>query len=316
MKKWFITLVLIGILAMSASFAQQKVSLGVQPWLGYGPWWVAEEKGYFEENGVDVKLINFTWDQDMSAGLASGNLDVQAAATNTLITLINQNIDVQGFLLMDASYEADAIMASKEIDSIKDLVGKKVAYELGSTSDLLLNYALGEAGYTISDVEAVPMGADAAGLSLITNRVDAAVTYEPYISAALREGNGQHVIYTAAEKPGLISDIMIARSEFIDNNPELILGLAKAWDQAVQFLRDNPEEGGKIIADAVGSPMDEFTVAFEGVKLYDFAQSNEQLGGAFADTFTTVAKIMMSQNPDEISFVPEFGKAVNLSYVQ
>ena len=316
MKKWFQVFILIGILTISASFAQEKVSLGVQPWLGYGPWWIAQEKGFFEANGVDVNLINFTWDQDMSAGLASGNLDAQAAATNTLITLINQGIEVQGFLLMDASYEADAIMAAKEIATIKDLVGKKVAYELGSTSDLLLNYALNEAGYTIADIEAVPMGADAAGLSLITNRVDAAVTYEPYISAALREGSGQHVIYTAAKKPGLISDIMIARSEFINENPEAILGLAKAWNQAVQFLRDNPEEGGQIIAKAVGSPMDEFTVAFEGVKLYDFEQSNKELGGEFADTFTTVAEIMMSQNPDEISFVPEFSKAVNLSYVQ
>ena len=316
MKNWIKTLVLISILTMSLSLAQQKVSLGVQPWLGYGPWWIAEEKGFFEANGIDVNLINFTWDQDMSAGLASGNLDVQAAATNTLITLLNQGIDVQGFLLMDASYEADAIMAAKDITSVKDLVGKKVAYELGSTSDLLLNYALNEAGYTIDDIEAVPMGADAAGLSLITNRVDAAVTYEPYISAALREGNGQHVIYTAAENPGLISDIMIARSEFIDKNPELIVGLAKAWDQAVQFIRDNPEEGGKIIADAVGSPMDEFTVAFKGVKLFNFAESNEQLGGEFAETFKTVANIMKSQNPDEITFVPEFDKAVNLSYVQ
>jgi len=316
MKNWIKTLVLISILTMSLSLAQQKVSLGVQPWLGYGPWWIAEEKGFFEANGIDVNLINFTWDQDMSAGLASGNLDVQAAATNTLITLLNQGIDVQGFLLMDASYEADAIMAAKDITSVKDLVGKKVAYELGSTSDLLLNYALNEAGYTIDDIEAVPMGADAAGLSLITNRVDAAVTYEPYISAALREGNGQHVIYTAAENPGLISDIMIARSEFINKNPKLILGLAKAWDQAVQFIRDNPEEGGKIIADAVGSPMDEFTVAFKGVKLFNFAESSEQLGGEFASTFKTVANIMKSQNPDEITFVPEFDKAVNLSYVQ
>lgn len=306
--------ILLGLLYLSFSFAQPKLSLGVQPWLGYGPWWVAEEKGFFEANGVDVNLINFTWDQDMSAGLASGNLDVQAAATNTLITLLNQDIEVQTFLLMDASYEADAIMAAAGINSIEDLVGKKVAYELGSTSDLLLNYALNSAGYSIDDIEAVPMGADAAGLSLITNRVDAAVTYEPYISAALGQGDGHKVIYTAAENPGLISDVMIARADFIANNPEAITALVKSWNDAVQFLRDNPEEGGKIIADAVGSPMDEFTLAFEGVKLFNLEESNAELAGEFEATFTTVAEIMMSQNPDEISFVPDYAKAVNISY--
>lgn len=314
MKNIIKSIVILSIFALAFSFAQQKVSLGVQPWLGYGPWWVAEEKGFFEANGLDVNLINFTWDQDMSAGLASGNLDVQAAATNTLIALLNQDIEVQAFLLMDASYEADAIMATAEINSIKDLVGKKVAYELGSTSDLLLNYALNSAGYSITDIEAVPMGADAAGLSLITNRVDAAVTYEPYISAALGQGDGHKVIYTAAENPGLISDVMIARADFIAKNPEIIKALAASWNDAVQFLRDNPDEGGKIIADAVGSPMDEFTLAFEGVKLFNLEESNAELNGEFEATFTTVAEIMMSQNPNEISFVPDYAQAINLSY--
>ncbi len=314
MKNLAKTIILLGLFSLAFSFAQPKLSLGVQPWLGYGPWWVAEEQGFFEANGLDVNLINFTWDQDMSAGLASGNLDVQAAATNTLIALLNQEIEVQAFLLMDASYEADAIMAAAGINSIKDLVGKKVAYELGSTSDLLLNYALNSAGYTIDDIEAVAMGADAAGLSLITNRVDAAVTYEPYISAALAQGDGHKVIYTAAENPGLISDVMIARADFIAENPETIRALVAAWNDAVEFLRAEPEIGGKIIADAVGSPMDEFNLAFEGVRLFNLEESNAELSGDFKATFTTVSEIMMSQNPDEISFVPEYGQAVNISY--
>lgn len=289
-------------------FARQetpKVRLGVQPWLGYGPWWIAEENGYFEDEGLEVEVIDFTWDQDMSAALASSQIDLQAAATNTFIALRNQDIDVQAFLVMDASYEADAILAKEDITSIEDLKGKQVAYELGSTSDLLLNYALSQAGMAIEDIEPVPIAAADAGAALISGSVDIAVTYEPYISAALREREGYKVLYTAAEKPGLISDVMIAQREFIEENPEVIAAVSAAWHDAVTFLRENPEEGGQIIADAVGSPLEEFQVAFEGVQVYDLEENAELMQGDFQESFTTIAEIMMSLNPEEISEVPD-----------
>ena len=89
MKKIFLA-VLIVCVSLTATIqnsvaANPKVKIGVQPWLGYGPWWIAEEMGYFEKHGLDGEIINFTWDADMIAGLASGNLNVIAAATNALL---------------------------------------------------------------------------------------------------------------------------------------------------------------------------------------------------------------------------------------
>ncbi|MFO7321928.1 MAG: ABC transporter substrate-binding protein [Chloroflexota bacterium] len=306
-------------LSIAPALGQEElpsIRLGVQPWLGYGPWWIAEQQGYFEDHGLDVEVIDFTWDQDMNAALAAGRLDVQAAATNTMITLINQGVDVQAFLVLDASYEADAILVSADIQSVEDLAGRSVAYELGATSDLLLNYALNEAGMSIEDVEPVPMAAADAGLALIAGRVDAAVTYEPYISAALREGENYSVLYTSAERPGLISDVMIARREFLAENPAVIEALALAWNDAVTFLRENPEEGGQIIADAVGSPLEEFQIAFEGVEVYDLAQNAELLFGDFPDTFVAVGEIMMMLNPDEITALPEFEDVFVIDYLE
>ena len=296
-------------LSVSVS-AAQTVKIGTQPWLGYGPLWVAAEKGFFKERGVDVELVNFAWDQDVNAALASGNIQVQCAATNTLITLINQGVDVKGFMLMDASYEADAILANKEITSVADLKGKSVAFEAGATSDLLLNYALSQNGMSIKDVEHVPMGASEAGLALIAGRVDVAVTYEPYISAALSQGEGYHVLYTSAERPGLISDLLIAEAAYIEGNPEVVKNIILAWDDAVRFVRENPEEGGKIIADAVGSPMEEFTPAFKGVRLFDLAENKEQLAGPFQETLATIGQIMTQQKPDEIKTVPTAEQAL------
>ncbi|MGQ2905861.1 MAG: ABC transporter substrate-binding protein [Neoaquamicrobium sediminum] len=280
------------------------VKLGLQPWLGYGPLWVAEEKGFFKDHNVDVALTTFNWDQDMTAALASGNLDVIASATNGMVTNFNQDVDQKGFLIMDLSFEADGIIAGDGIASIADLKGKKVAFESGATSDLLINYALKENGMTIADIEHVPMGSSEAGLALIAGRVDAAVTYEPYISTTLSQGEGHSVIYTAAEKPGLIGDMLTASSEWIKANPEDVKGLILAWDDAINFIRANPEEGKAMIAKAVGSPMEEFEPAFEGVRLYNVAENVEALKGEFQASLQTVGEILQATNPDNIKTVP------------
>jgi len=81
-------------------------------------------------------------------------------------------------------------------------------------------------------------------------------------------------------------------------------------------LRDNPDDGGKIIADAVGSPMDEFKVAFEGVQVFDLAENKQQLEGPFLETFTTVGEIMKGINPDEIKEVPDPKTIITAEFVQ
>jgi NitT/TauT family transport system substrate-binding protein len=161
---------------------------------------------------------------------------------------------------------------------------------------------------TIKDVEPVLMAAADAGAALIAGRVAVAVTYEPHISAALGGNSDYGLLYTAAEKPGLISDVMIARHEFIQKNPQVLRALALAWDDAITFLRQKPDEGGKIIADAVGSPMEEFKVAWAGVQVFDLKENREQMSGPFRETFTTVGSILKGLKPDEIKEVPDPAK--------
>ena len=86
--------------------------------------------------------------------------------------------------LLDVSKTADAIISDGTVTDIKGLKGKQVAYEEGTTSDILLNYALGQNGMTIADIQKVPMPAADAGAALIAGKVPVAVTYEPYLTLA------------------------------------------------------------------------------------------------------------------------------------
>ncbi|TGV62635.1 ABC transporter substrate-binding protein, partial [Mesorhizobium sp. M2D.F.Ca.ET.160.01.1.1] len=115
----------------------------------------------------DVQIVNFAEDKDINAALASGHLDADHIATHTAMGMVAAGLPVKIVLLLDVSMTADAIVAGKDVTSIADLKGKQVAFEEGTTSDILLKYALAKNGMSIADVQPVPMPAADAGGALI-----------------------------------------------------------------------------------------------------------------------------------------------------
>ncbi|NPV56048.1 MAG: ABC transporter substrate-binding protein [Anaerolineae bacterium] len=278
------------LLAGCAPAAPEKVQvrIGTQPWIGYGPWFIAVEKGYFDQYNLAVELINFNTDQDVNAAFASGNMEAANLATHTATKLYTAGVELRIALLEDASYEADAILAGSGIASIADLKGKKVAYEEGATSDLLLNYALAQNGMSIADIVPVPLPASDAGLVLAAGEVDAAVTYEPYITEVLKQDSSLSLLYTAAENPGLISDVLVVPLAFAQSNPQAVRDMLKVWDEALAFYKSNPDEAKAIIARNVGAEPADLATAFDGVEFYDLAANKEQLTGGFFQTFQDI----------------------------
>ncbi len=267
------------------------VRIGTQPWIGYGPWWIAKEKGIFEKHGLEVELVDFVEDKEVNAAFASGEMDAANLATHTALKLYASGLDLRIVLLEDDSYEADAILAPSAITSVADLKGKKVAYEEGTTSDLLLNYALSQNNLTLSDIEPIFMPASDAGAALIAGQVDVAVTYEPYISAALTENQDLRLLYSAAERPGLISDVLAIRANLDTAITEKLL---KVWDEALAFYTANPDEAKAIIAKAVGSVPEELVTAFDGIKFYNLTENKTALKGEFLAILQDVGQVSMA----------------------
>ena len=156
--------------------------MGTEPWIGYGPWWIADQKGLFAQNGVQAQITNFNTDADINAALISGQINGANIATHTALRLASEGTPITIVLLLDQSNAADAIVAGKDITSIADLKGKQVAYEEGTTSDILLRYALSQNGMTMDDITPVLMGAADAGVAVTAGQVPAAVTYERQVS--------------------------------------------------------------------------------------------------------------------------------------
>jgi NitT/TauT family transport system substrate-binding protein len=267
------------------------VRMATLPWIGYGPWFIAEEQGIFEENGLDVEQTNFNTDADLNAAFVSGNVDVANVATHTALLMQQAGVPVKIVMIEDISTTADAIVVPAGVGSVDDLAGKRIAYEQGTTSDLLLNYALDTAGLTIDDVTPVPMAASDAGAALIGGQVDLAVTYEPYISTALEQGEDLELLFTAGELPGLVSDVLVVSDSYLESNGDTISALVESWGSAIEYYESDTEAARGIIADAVGEEADALTTAFEGVTYYTRAENASELGGSFStETIPLVLK--------------------------
>ena len=267
-----------------------QFKLGIEPWLGYGQWHVAAKKGLFAKEGLtDVSIVNFAEDKDINAALASGQLAAANIATHTAMGMVAAGLPVKIVSLLDFSLSADAIIAGKDVKSVADLKGKDVAFEEGTTSDILLNYALGSNGLTIADVKPVPMPAADAGSALIAGRVPVAVTYEPYISAARKQDPNLSLVFTAGKDPGLISDVLVVREDVLKAKPGQVLAMLKAWDAALADYKANTAADQAIIAEAVGSPVADLLAAFEGVRYYSLSEAKQAFAGDFkTKTFADV----------------------------
>ena len=174
-------------------------------------------------------------------------------------------------LALDDSAGGDAIVARKEIKSVKDLKGKKVAFAEGSVSQFFLNVLLKESGLSQKDIDAVNMKPGDAGAAFVAEKVDAAVTWEPWVTKSKGTAHG-HVLVDSSKTPGLITDVLIFRRDVIAKRPKDIQGVVHAWNKAVAYWEKNPAEANEIMAKGLGDWLKDpkvFAETLSGVRFYN-----------------------------------------------
>lgn len=296
MKKTFAAACCAGLMSSLSGAAvaaeSGELKMGVEPWLGYGQWHIAAAQKLFEKQGLKkVDVINFAEDKDINAALASGQIDVANIATHTAMGMISAGLPVKIVMLLDQSNTADAMLGSKDVKSLADLKGRQVAYEEGTTSDILLRSALASAGLAFTDIKPVPMPAASAGSSIIAGRVPVAVTYEPYLTVAKKGDPTLKMLYSGASDPGLISDVLVVRDEVIKEHPEELKALIKTWGAALDYYSAHTTEGRAIISNAVGASPEDLSTAFDGVHYYTLADNKARLSHDFSEkTFPHILK--------------------------
>jgi NitT/TauT family transport system substrate-binding protein len=213
-------------------------------------------------------------------------------------------------LMNDYSNGNDMVIGKPGINSIKDLKGKKVGVEIGFVSHLLLLNALEKNGMTEADVELVNAPTNETPQVLASGEVDAIVAWQPSSGQALDLVPGSKPIYTSADEPGLIYDLLCVSPSSLDARRDDWLKVIKVWYRAVDYLNDpaTADDAVKIMASRVGLDAETYKPFLKGTKILTREEANKFMvkGDGFkslygstkiADDFNVANKVYEKPQP-------------------
>lgn len=242
-----------------------KIFIGYTVFPGYFPLIVAKEKGFFKEEGLDVETPQYVALADLSRDYVAGKMQGRANLTLDAAKESMEGLKQRIVLAIDYSNGIDAIMAGKEINSIQEFRGKRVAYEFSTLEEFFLKWALAESDMSLTDVIPVNADPEQSAKLLKEKKVDAAVTYEPFTSQHLSSPDF-HAIYTSKEAPGLITDVLTFHADFVDSYPETIEAIIRAYFKGLSYSNKNPQEMHKILAEKYKDTPENIGKQLKGIK--------------------------------------------------
>jgi len=309
--------VALGVLGTTAASAE-VLKFAHSTWVGYGPLYVAQEKGFFKDEGVDVELVLIEEPKLRIPALLAGKIDAMATTIDSPLAYLSKTKQFRYFFAIDDSDGGDGIVANKDIKTIADLKGKKIAFSEGSTSHFYLATLLRDAGVGLDQIDAVNMSAGDAGAAFVAGRVDAAVTWEPWLTRGKQAPQG-HLLVDSSTSPGLITDIGLATPETLAKRADDFKAFVRAWYRAVEFVKAHPKEANVIMAKGVGGWLKKpevFAETLTGIKFYDKAMNERFFGtaakpGPITKTIDRAVELWYSEGrmklrPDPVKLV-DFG---------
>jgi len=228
----------------------EKITLGVDFSVISAPVWVAENRGYFQKEGLDVKIRDYSSGRTALVDmLEKGNLDmVTVAQTPVMYNSFSKN-NYAIIAAMACSYEDVLLLARREkgIKTSTDLKGKKIGTPVGSSGHFFLGLFLIHSSLKISDVTVIDIDAPDLPKALADGWVDAIAIWQPHINNAQRLLDGKTLLLPS--KNIYREDFCFVPNEtFIENNPEALKKFLKAIDRAENFIQENRGEAINIVS--------------------------------------------------------------------
>ena len=245
----------------------EAIKLGFSAWPGWFPWQIAEEKGFFEEAGINVELVWFEGYLDSINAFAAGQLDANTQTLNDTLASVAAGSDQHIVLVNDNSTGNDQIIVTEDIQTIQELVGKNVGIEVGVVDHFLLALGLEDAGLSLDDVNVTSLETGAAAAAFAAGQLDAVGAFAPFTTVALGR-DGSHVLFDSSDFPGAIPDHLVVSGELVEERPDVAQGLIDAWFLTMAFMEANPEEALEIMAERAGVSVEEYREYDAGTTLF------------------------------------------------
>jgi NitT/TauT family transport system substrate-binding protein len=245
-----ITIIVMFCLSLAACVPGQEaedtnLKMGLLPILDVIPFYVAEQSGYFEDEGINVELVPVKSAQERDALMQAGEID---GMLNDLISTGLFNRDEAQIKIVATARRAYPespqfrVLAApgSEIGSVQDLAGVPIGISQNTVIEYITDRLLEAEGLSSDQIEIVEVSAIPVRFEqLMAGQIDAATLPDPLAQGALAAGATQ--VIDDSQYAEYSQSVLSFSTQAVENKPNTIRKFLKAWNQAVGDLNGNPD---------------------------------------------------------------------------
>lgn len=227
---------------------------------------VAQAQGKYAAHGIETELVQFNNGGDLMTGMASGEVDIGYGGITPVLSAVEKGVPIK--VVAGAQIEGSGIAVSPEsdIDSPEDLAGKSIATPgEASIQYMLLQYYLEDNNMSTDDMNISAMKVAPMNDALNANKIDGMLTYEPYVTMAVENGNVMF-INSSEILPEHPCCVVAASERFIDENPDKLDTIISIHENATGFILENPDEAAELLPDDIVADVEIEKKAISGIK--------------------------------------------------
>lgn len=273
-KQVIVSLLVAGLLLVLGGCGGDKpapVKLGMMPITDNLPFWVAQEKGYFKDEGLEVELISFPSALERDSAFSAGRIDAAIGDMLAVAAMNNAGTEVRAVSVGQGAAPGEnrfAILSApgSGITAPKQLKNVPIALSLNTINEYITDRLLMAEGLKPEEIKTNSMPKLPIRLeALLNGQVQAATLPDPF--ATLAEIKGANLVVDNA-KNTVAQTVVIVRKETLDRNLESIQKLMRAYARAVEDLQTDPLQYDKILAENARVPKDVLTGGEHKLRLH------------------------------------------------
>ncbi len=294
--------------------SKSPIKIAINEWPGYASVFIAQEKGIFEKNDVDVELI---FDADYSTSqqrYTDGEVDGVFEVLSDTMFRNTVGLSSKVVYLMDYSETGDVIVGS--VNSIEELKGQTIGVDgINTFSHIFALKTIESHGMSEGDIFFEIVSAHDVVKKIDDGTINAGHTWEPTKSEAIEKG--YNVLSNAGDFPYLITDVLVFRESIIQERPDDIKKIIQSIIETQEFLKTNPDESIRIMSEMeniepeiliLGLDAVFITNLDENIKVFD--PSNDP---SLKNSIDNIAQFYMERG--QISYKPTFDEIVESKFV-
>jgi NitT/TauT family transport system substrate-binding protein len=235
--------------AVQAEVDKVTIAVGGKSLFYYLPLTIAEQRGYFKEEGVNVTIVDFAGGSKALQAVVGGSADVVSGAYEHTINLQAKKQYFKAFVQQARAPQIVLAVSTKtmpDYKSLADLKGKKIGVTApGSSTNMVASFVLDRAGISSKEVSFIGVGAGSGAVAAMkSGQIDAIANLDPVISSLERDGAIKVLVDTrklAAARDVFGGDMpagcLYTSEAFIKNNPKTVQALTNAMVKAARWIQ-------------------------------------------------------------------------------